>query len=464
VGAYVVLRPLSAGGMATVYVAQRTGPQGFARRVALKVIHPHLSRDAEFVRMFVEEALLCASIRHPNVVHVEELGEFQGAYYLAMEYVDGTSLADVLDQRFAEGKPLPPAVAVAICCAVLEGLHATHTLKSEAGEPLQVVHRDVSPTNILIDRAGHVRLIDFGIAKARGRAVATGAGILKGKYAYMSPEQAWGREVDHRTDVYAASVVLWEMLAMRPLFDGDSDLAVLEQARSSQVRRLSSLMPNVSAALDAAVLHGLAADPARRPESARELRRELLEACPEARSVEPADLAALVGRPSERPPVSALADAAAQTLVSTAGEERSFEQRVSHAAATQARVSGRRFTLWALVALSIAVAGALSWLLLVPRSPSLPPPLPSKAAAVAPPPPRVEAAHSEAPLAPSPAARVASSPASPEAGAESEAHEPPKKPPRKSASRVRDKSEPRTPKAREARRIGGVPIVEQPSF
>ena len=307
--------------MASLYLAHRTGPAGFARPVALKVIHPHLSQDAQFIRMFLDEALLCARIRHPNVVHVEELGQHAGAYYLAMEYVEGCSLSDVLDRLSSEGELMDPRIAVSVACAVLEGLHATHNVKGDHGEALEVVHRDVSPSNILIDRTGHVKLIDFGIAKARGRAVETSAGTLKGKYAYMSPEQAWGREVDLRTDLYAVSVVLWEMLATRPLFSADSELGLLELARASNIPRLAPFLPSIPEGLDKALAWGLSADREARPSSARALRKALLDAMPEAREIDDSELAQLVARtsvtPSRPPGMAAPSGALGPTLAST---------------------------------------------------------------------------------------------------------------------------------------------------
>jgi serine/threonine-protein kinase len=291
--------------MATLYLARRMGPAGFARQVALKVVHAHLGRDPQFVRMFVDEALLCARIRHPNVVHVEELGEHEGAYYLAMEFVDGASLEDLFDHLCARGERIPPRLAVSIACSLLEGLHATHTLVGDAGEPLHVVHRDVSPSNTLIDRAGHVKLIDFGVAKARGRAVETSAGTLKGKYAYMSPEQAFGRELDHRSDVYSLAIMLWEMLSMRPLFVADTDLALLELVRAPEVPRLADTAPGITPALDQVLRQALSVDREARPATARQLRHMLLAAYPEARTVDPAELAALLDQalgPAQRAP------------------------------------------------------------------------------------------------------------------------------------------------------------------
>lgn len=296
VGPYTILSPLRAGGMATLYLAWRKGPAGFGRPVALKVVHTHLSRAPQFARMFVDEALLCARIRHPNVVHVEELGEHEGAYYLAMEYVDGASVEDLLDRLCAAGERLPVAMAVSIAGALLEGLYAAHTLRGDEGELLGVVHRDVSPSNALVDRAGHVKLIDFGVAKARGRAFETGAGTLKGKFAYMSPEQASGRPVDQRSDVYSLAVMLWEMLAMRPLFVADTDLALLALVRAPKVVSLRDLRPDVSPSLEQVLLRALQREPSQRPEHARELRRLLLDACPEARSIDASELATLVAR------------------------------------------------------------------------------------------------------------------------------------------------------------------------
>jgi serine/threonine-protein kinase len=292
IGGYTVIAPLRSGGMASLYLAESKNADGSVRQVAVKVIHPHLVRDVQFVRMFVDEARLCERIRHPNVVHAEPLGESSRVYYLAMEYVEGRSLCEILDRICSAGEAIAPSVAVSIACSVLEGLDAAHQLRSEQGEPLGVVHRDVSPSNILISTAGDVKLIDFGIAKARGRAAETSAGTLKGKFAYMSPEQAMGRDVDHRSDLYAVGVVLWEMLALRALFFADSDLALLEKVRCPTV---PSLAPKVSQELDAVLRWALQPDREQRSGSARALRKALLEAVPEAKGVARAQVAALIG-------------------------------------------------------------------------------------------------------------------------------------------------------------------------
>lgn len=296
VGPYTVVSPLRAGGMAVLYLAWRKGPAGFGRPVALKVVHTHLSRAPQFARMFVDEALLCARIRHPNVVHVEELGEHEGAYYLAMEYVDGASVEELLERLCAAGERLPVAMAVHIACALLEGLYAAHTLRGDEGEALGVVHRDVSPSNALVDRTGQVKLIDFGVAKVRGRAIETGAGTLKGKFAYMSPEQASGQPVDQRSDVYSLAVMLWEMLAMRPRFVADTELALLAMVRAPRIAPLSEIRSDVPPALDQVLSAALQRNPQQRHDNARELRRQLFDACPAARSVDGSELASLVLR------------------------------------------------------------------------------------------------------------------------------------------------------------------------
>ncbi|MCB9594892.1 MAG: protein kinase [Sandaracinaceae bacterium] len=280
--------------MAALYLGRRQGPAGFAKPVAIKVVHEHLVGDASFVEMFLDEARLAARISDPNVVQVEALGEADGVFYLAMEYVLGTSLANLLDRIHRARRGLSPEVACAIAMRVAAGLHAAHELKDERGASLEVVHRDVSPQNVLVSRAGHVKLIDFGVAKSRGSMQQTEAGSLKGKLRYMPPEQAWGKPIDRRADVYALGVVLWEMLTLRPLFRGDTEIETLELVRNPSVVPPSHITTRVSEALDAVVLTALAPELEDRYPTANALRRALAEACPEALRVDPEDLAALV--------------------------------------------------------------------------------------------------------------------------------------------------------------------------
>jgi serine/threonine-protein kinase len=294
IGEYQIVARLKSGGMATLFLAQRRGAAGFQRFVAIKVVHPHLASDPAFVRMFVDEALLSARIVHPNVVHVEELGEAEGTYFLVMEYVHGCSLSLLVRALARRKRMLAPDVATHIAMKVADGLHAAHETRGDKGELLGVVHRDVSPQNVLISYQGHVKLIDFGIAKAAGRSQQTEAGSIKGKFRYMAPEQAWGRSVDRRSDVFALGIVLWELLTGRPLFEAENDLLVLEKVRHPRVEPPSVYAPHVPPELDAVVLSALAEDPAARPATAQEFRRRLAEAYPRAMGVDAERLSELM--------------------------------------------------------------------------------------------------------------------------------------------------------------------------
>jgi serine/threonine-protein kinase len=292
---YEIVARIRSGGMAALYLAKRRGARGFEKPVAIKVIHPHLADNKSFVRMFVDEAKLCAKIQDPHVVHVEELGEEKGSYFLAMEYVHGCSLAQLLRVLAKRERRLSAELAVYIAAQAAAGLHAAHETRDEAGTLLGVVHRDVSPQNVLVAYRGHVKIIDFGIAKARGSSRDTTVGSLRGKLGYMPPEQAFGRAVDRRTDVYALGVVLWEMLTMQRLFDADNELALLEKVRVPEVIAPRVLVPEVTEALDRAVMAALAPAPDDRPATALELRRLLVESTPGVRDLDSDHLAELVG-------------------------------------------------------------------------------------------------------------------------------------------------------------------------
>ncbi len=289
---YTILAPIRSGGMGTLYLASRRGAAGFSRAVAIKVIRQDLAADPEFVRMFIEEARLCAAIHDPHVVHVEELAEERGSLFIVMEYVHGCALAQLLSELARVGRRLSPEIATAIAMHVAAGLHAAHEVTSEDGEKLGIVHRDVSPHNVLLARQGYVKLIDFGIAAAgRGRSA---TGSLRGKIAYMSPEQASGDTVDHRTDIYALGVVLWEMLTGRRLFDAPNDAALLELVRAAKPAGPREIDPELPSALDEVVRLALAPAPERRPPSAKALRSMLMDAVPGALKVEAGDIAQLV--------------------------------------------------------------------------------------------------------------------------------------------------------------------------
>ncbi|MEZ4249817.1 MAG: protein kinase, partial [Polyangiales bacterium] len=292
---YDVVARMKTGGMATLFLGRRTGASGFSKPVAIKVVHPHLADDPSFVEMFVDEALLCARIQHPNVVHVEELREVDGTHLLVMEYVAGCSLGQLLRSLAKLKRRMTPELAVHVAIAVLDGLHAAHELKNEHGQPMEVVHRDVSPDNVLLAWQGHVKLIDFGVAKAMSRRTQTSGSMLKGKIRYMSPEQAFGKNVDRRTDVYALAIVLWECLTMRRLFSGSgADLELLEQVRNPTIEAPSQFVADLPPALDAILLKALAKNPDERFRSAREMRRALADAMPRAAALDGADLAELM--------------------------------------------------------------------------------------------------------------------------------------------------------------------------
>jgi serine/threonine protein kinase len=290
IGPFEIVRRLESGGMGTLVLARRVGPSGFSRELALKLIHPHLAEEPSFLEMFVREAKLVARIQHPNVVHVEELGQDDGTWFIAMEYVRGGSLANLLTAVGKRGRKLEPSVAVHIACAVADGLHAAHELRDERGTPTGVIHRDVSPHNILVSSTGHVKLIDFGIASVERLERSTGS--IQGKLAYMSPEQARGDALDRRADVYALGVVLWEMLTVRRLFHGRSKEDLLARVLNPQAPRVDAIDPAVPSDVADLVAWALEPQAERRPASALALREAL--AATQSRSVSPLSLGELV--------------------------------------------------------------------------------------------------------------------------------------------------------------------------
>jgi serine/threonine protein kinase len=254
--------------MASVHIGRLMGPIGFSRLVAIKRLHVQFASDPEFVAMFVDEARLAARIRHPNVVSVVDVVAESGELFLVMDYVIGESLARLV--RTAAG-PVPIPIALAIMTEVLYGLAAAHDAKSEAGEPLAIVHRDVSPQNVIVGRDGVARVLDFGIAKAASRVQTTQDGKLKGKFAYMSPEQLRRQTVDRRTDIFAASIVLWEVLTGTRLFAADDHGAVVTSILEGEVALPSHTNPAVTPSLDEIVMKGLARRPEDRFQTAQEM-------------------------------------------------------------------------------------------------------------------------------------------------------------------------------------------------
>ena len=275
VGRYVLYGEIASGGMATVHFGRLIGPAGFARPVAIKRLHAQFARDPDFVKMFFDEARLAARIAHPNVVPTLDVVSADDEVFLVMDYVRGTSLAQLVRTARRNGERIAPLIAVGVVSGMLQGLHAAHEAKNDRGERLDLVHRDVSPQNVLVGTDGIPRLLDFGVAKASGRLQTTRDGQLKGKLAYMAPEQVRGEPLTRRTDIYAASVVLWEVLTGKRLFYAESEATVLSRVLTGEVLGPSVVVPEVPQPLDRVVLRGLERDPARRYATAREMAADL---------------------------------------------------------------------------------------------------------------------------------------------------------------------------------------------
>ncbi|MCD6498521.1 MAG: serine/threonine protein kinase [Deltaproteobacteria bacterium] len=259
-GRFELLMEISHGGMATLYLARMSGPQSFEKLVAVKRIHDHLAKERQFVEMFFDEARIAARIEHPNVASIFDLGEMDGIFYLAMEYVHGENLKDVIRESIRQHIAIPWTIIVTIVAEAARGLHAAHELKNSEGRLLGVVHRDVSPQNIVVSYDGHVKVIDFGVAYAAERVTHTEEGSVKGKLAYMSPEQVAGEPVDRRSDIFSLGIVLHEALCFRRLFKRDSPAAIMTAVQRAEVPPPSSIRPSVPRDLDRIVARALARD------------------------------------------------------------------------------------------------------------------------------------------------------------------------------------------------------------
>ena len=273
-GSYRLCFEIASGGMATVYLALYEGPANFEKVVAVKTIHEHLAKEQRFLDMFLDEARIAANIEHPYVGRVLDFGQAQQTWYLAMEYVDGEALSEVFERLLADtelASSLSRARLVARVIADLaEGLHGAHSMTVD-GQPMGIVHRDVSPSNLFVCYDGTVRVVDFGIATAEDRQHRTETGMLKGKFAYMSPEQLAMKELDARSDVFALGTVFWELLTGKRLFHGDSPMETMKAVSEAVVRPPSEVNDAVPPALDAIVDKALERDPTKRYQSAREL-------------------------------------------------------------------------------------------------------------------------------------------------------------------------------------------------
>lgn len=274
-GNYELLRRLGQGGMAEVHLARAAGMEGFQKLVVLKRILPHLAADPEFVRMFLAEGRLAAFLDHPNIVHIFDIGTASSDYYLAMEFVYGENLRTILRAARTRGEPVPIEHAVTIGIGVALGLHDAHEAVGFDGTPLHLVHRDVSPTNILVSYDGAVKVADFGIAKVAARTDVTQAGVRKGKVPFMSPEQCLAAPLDRRSDVFSLGIVLYEATTMQRLFDGDNEFVIMNQIMNGMVPPPSTRRPGYPMALERIVMKALARDRHNRYASTAEVAADL---------------------------------------------------------------------------------------------------------------------------------------------------------------------------------------------
>jgi serine/threonine protein kinase len=270
-GKYEIVRKLAYGGMAEIALARATGIEGFEKLVVLKRILPQYAENERYIGMFLDEARLAATLEHPNIAHVYDIGRDQGSYFFAMEYVQGQDVRHILKACKKSGQPLPLEQAIHIVLGVAAGLHHAHDKIGPDGRPLSIVHRDVSPSNVLVTYDGAVKLVDFGIAKARSRQTETRAGTLKGKIAYMSPEQCRGEPLDRRSDVFSIGILLYELTTGTRPFRGETEFAVLNQIATKDVVPPSSCMATYPRGLENIVLRALQRDRDMRYGTAQEL-------------------------------------------------------------------------------------------------------------------------------------------------------------------------------------------------
>ena len=272
---YRVIEKIASGGMAEVFRAESAGLEGFKKTVAIKRVLPHLSEKKQFIGMFLDEARLSAHLSHSNCVQVFDIGVGDNTYFIVMEYVDGADLKGVIEHQKRLGRRIPVEEACLICVRICEGLAYAHDARDPKGNHLHIVHRDMSPPNVLITRHGEVKIVDFGLAKANSQLEKSEPGIIKGKFSYLSPEAALGRPVDARTDIFAVGIILWELLAGRRLFMGDSDLETVRLVQSVTVPPIRQLNPKVTPEIERVIARALTQDPNDRYQTARQFGEDL---------------------------------------------------------------------------------------------------------------------------------------------------------------------------------------------
>src|SRR5882672_2473595 len=274
-GKYYLLERINVGGMAEVFKAKTFGVEGFERLLAVKRILPNIAEDEEFIAMFIDEAKISVQLQHANIAQIFDLGKVEDSFFIALEYVNGKDLRAIFDRTRQRGEVMPISQSAYVVMQVCEGLDYAHNKRDGQGRELHLIHRDISPQNVLIGYEGEIKLIDFGIAKAAGKASKTQAGILKGKFGYMSPEQVRGLPIDRRSDVFAVGIVLYELLTSERLFVGESDFSTLEKVRNVEILPPSSYNRKIPPELERIALKALAKDPEDRYQNAIDLHDDL---------------------------------------------------------------------------------------------------------------------------------------------------------------------------------------------
>jgi len=321
---YTITERVDQGGMAEVFRGVAESLQGFKKSVAIKRILPSLTKNKKFVAMFLDEAKLSLYLQHANIVQVFDIGQSDDAYFLVMEYVDGCNLKGLIERLKGRGKRMSLPHSIYICIEACKGLQYAHQLENpETGEPLHIVHRDISPPNILLSKNGEIKLVDFGLAKANSQIESTDPGVVKGKFSYLSPEAASGLDVDHRADVFAVGILLWEMFTGRRLFYGDTDYQTVELVRQARIPSIAALNPEIDPELEAIVRKALARDPNDRYNESADLGDALTQYLFSRRmKVSARDIAGLVRDvQAERMRKKSLAPAASDSLIDSLIQE-----------------------------------------------------------------------------------------------------------------------------------------------
>ncbi|MEI8254827.1 MAG: serine/threonine-protein kinase [Deltaproteobacteria bacterium] len=272
---YRVIERLESGGMAEVFRGEAESLAGFKKQVAIKRVLPHLAQNEKFIRMFLDEARLCARLNHANIVQVFDIGHVENTYFIVMEFVDGVNLKAIVDHMKKRDQTVSLAAAAYMAMQICNGLQYAHDLTDSDGNLLHIVHRDMSPPNVLISKRGEIKIVDFGLAKAAMSVEKTDPGVVKGKFSYLAPETAMGKEADAQADIFAVGIMLWEMLSGRKLFLGDSDYQTVKQVQQAVIPSLRKINPKVPDALEVILLKALARDKSQRHPTAEALAEDL---------------------------------------------------------------------------------------------------------------------------------------------------------------------------------------------